>query len=86
MKEKIAVIGTGVIGGAIVRSLLKSEYGGKITATRREIEKLKELEKLGIAITRDNKKAARESDIVFVCVKPNNVKKILNEIRNEIEG
>ena len=40
MKDRIAVIGAGVIGGAIVKSLLKSKYDGKITATRREIEKL----------------------------------------------
>jgi pyrroline-5-carboxylate reductase len=86
MRDGVAVIGAGVIGGAIVKSLLKSRYDGKITATRREIEKLGELEKLGAAITRDNKKAARESNIVFVCVKPNDVGKVLKEISKEIEG
>jgi len=86
MKDGIAVIGAGVIGGAIVKSLLKSGYKGGITATRRTVEKLKELEELGAAVTRDNKKAAKESNIVFICVKPNDVAKVLKEIKEEIEG
>ncbi len=86
MRDGIAVIGTGVIGGAIVKSLLKSRYDGKITATRREIEKLEELEKLGAITTRDNKKATKESSIIFICVKPNDVEKVLKETSNEIEG
>ena len=86
MQDGIAIIGAGVIGGAIVKSLLKSRYDGKITATRREIEKLKELEKLGATIARDNKKAAEGSKIIFICVKPNDVGKVLKEISKEIEG
>lgn len=86
LKDGIAVIGAGVIGGAIVKSLLKSRYDGEITATRREIEKLKELEELGAAITNNNRKAAKECAIIFVCVKPNDVGKVLKEISKEIEG
>jgi len=88
MKDSVAVIGAGVIGGAIVKSLLKSKYDGKITATeiRRKIEKIKELENLGAAITWDNKKTAKESDIIFICVKPNDVEGVLKEIMEEIEG
>jgi len=86
MRDGVAVIGAGVIGGAIVKSLLKSRYDGKITATRREIEKLEELEKLGATTSRDNKKAAKESNIIFICVKPNDVGRVLKEISKEIEG
>jgi len=75
-----------VIGGAIVKSLLKSKYDGKIMATSKEIDKLRELEKLGAVIPRDNKKAAKESDIIFICVKPNDVRNVLEEISREIEG
>ena len=85
MKDSIAVIGAGVIGGAIVKSLLKSGYNGKIIATRRKIEKIKELAALGAAVTRDNKKATKQSDIVFLCVKPNDVGKVLKEIKKEIK-
>ena len=86
MKDDIAVIGAGVIGGAIVKSLLKGGYKGKITATRRKVEKLKELEELGAVITRDNRKAAEQSNIVFICVKQNDVGNILKEVKKEIEG
>lgn len=86
MKDGIAVIGAGVIGGAIVKSLLKSKYDGKIMATSKELEKLEELEKLGAIIPSDNKKAAKQSDIIFVCVKPNDVRNVLEEISKEIEG
>jgi len=86
VKDGIAVIGAGVIGGAIVKSLLKSKYDGKIMATSKELDKLKELEKLGAVIPSDNKKAAKESDVVFICVKPNDVRNVLEEISKEIEG
>ena len=86
MKDSIAVIGAGVIGGAIVNSLLKSGYDGKITAAEIQLEKVRELEKLGIAVTSDNRKAAKESDVVFLCVKPNVLKTVLKEVRKEVEG
>jgi len=86
MKDSIAVIGAGVIGGAIINSLLKSGYEGKVTAAEIQLEKVRELEKLGIAVTSDNRKAAKESDVVFLCVKPNVLKTVLKEIRKEVEG
>ena len=85
MSDNVAVIGAGVIGGAIVRSLLRSDSAGKITATRRSIQRLHDLENLGATTTTDNRKAARDSDIIFICVKPNDVKKVLKEITTEIE-
>ncbi|MCW4053830.1 MAG: prephenate dehydrogenase/arogenate dehydrogenase family protein, partial [Candidatus Bathyarchaeota archaeon] len=86
MKDSIAVIGAGVIGGAIVKSLLKSGYEGEITAAEIQLEKNRNLEKLGITVTCDNRKAARESEVVFLCVKPNHLKTVLKEISKEVEG
>ncbi|MGQ9641897.1 MAG: pyrroline-5-carboxylate reductase, partial [Candidatus Bathycorpusculaceae bacterium] len=65
---------------------LKKGYKGKIFATRRNKDKLSELKKLGAITTTDNKEAAKNSDIIFLCVKPNDVKKVLEEISREIEG
>lgn len=86
MKDQIAVIGAGVIGGAIVKGLLKSKHAGQIIATRRRIEKLREIQDLGAIITRDNKKAAAKSNIIFICVKPNDLENILRETKKELEG
>ncbi len=86
MNDKIAVIGAGMMGGAIVQSLLKSGYKGKITAVDIQPEKLKEQEKLGVAVTTDSKKAAAEADIIFVCVKPTAVKTVLQQINSNAKG
>ena len=86
MKNSIAVIGAGVIGGSVAKSLLKSGYAGKITVAEIQPQKAKELETLGATITKDNKKAAKSSDVVFLCVKPNILKPVLEEIKKEVEG
>jgi pyrroline-5-carboxylate reductase len=84
--ESVAVIGAGVIGGAIAKSLLKSGFKGRVIATRRDLDKLKELEKFGVCISNDNCRAARDADIIFLCVKPNDVGDVLREISGEIDG
>jgi pyrroline-5-carboxylate reductase len=86
MNDKIAVIGAGMMGSAIVKSLLKSGYRGKITAADIQPEKLREQEKLGVAVSTDNRKAVAGADIVFVCVKPNNVENVLKQISSNVKG
>ncbi len=86
MSESIAVIGAGMMGGAIAKSLIKSNYRGKITAVDFITEKLKEFETLGVSVTSDNKKAASQADIVFVSVKPGDMEKVLKEISKEVVG
>ena len=86
MNDKIAVIGVGMMGGAIVQSLLKSGYKSKITAVDIQPKKLKEQEMLGVAVSTDNRKAAADADIIFVCVKPNNVENVLKQISSNVKG
>ena len=86
MADKIAVIGSGMIGGAIIKSLLKGKYPGKLTAIDFVTEKLREFAVLGAATGSDNRKAAAEADIVFVSVKPGDLEKVLKEINKEIKG
>jgi pyrroline-5-carboxylate reductase len=86
MTDKIAVLGAGMIGGAITKSLLKSGYKGNITAADCQPEKIKEMKELGISATADNRKAAADADVVFICVKPGDVQKLLKEISKEIKG
>jgi pyrroline-5-carboxylate reductase len=86
MNDKIAIIGAGMMGGAIIKSLLKGGYKGKITAVDVQVEKLREFEALGVKTSSDNKKAAADADIVFIIVKPVDVEKVLKEISKEIKG
>jgi pyrroline-5-carboxylate reductase len=86
MKDKITVIGAGMMGGAIIKSLLKGGYQGKITAVDIQPERLKEFENLGVKTSTDNKKAAADADIIFIIVKPGDVEKVLKEISQEIKG
>ncbi|MEM1539789.1 MAG: pyrroline-5-carboxylate reductase [Candidatus Bathyarchaeia archaeon] len=84
--ESIAVIGAGMIGEAMVKSFLKKGYEGGVIATRRSLEKLKELEALGAKVTTSNKEAAGKADIIFLCVKPGDIEKVVREISGEIKG
>ncbi len=87
MNSKIAVIGTGMMGGAIIKSLLKGKIApSTITAVDIQADKLKEFEALGVKTGTDNAKAAAQADIIFVIVKPGDVAKVLKEISKEIKG
>lgn len=83
---KICIIGAGIIGSSIAKSLLSSKHVSEIIVTRRRIEKARELEKLGAIVTSNNKEAATKADIVIISVKPKDVKNVLNEIRNDVKG
>ncbi|RLG58979.1 pyrroline-5-carboxylate reductase, partial [Candidatus Geothermarchaeota archaeon] len=82
----VALIGAGTIGRAVIESLLSSGFKGRIIATRRRIEKIMDLVERGVEVTRNNKEAAKRAQVIIICVKPNDVKKVLSEIRDEIEN
>ena len=86
MNDRITVIGAGMMGSAIIKSIIKGKYAGKITAVDIAPEKLGDLEKLGVKISTDNRKSAAAADIVFLIVKPGDVEKVLKEISKEIKG
>ena len=63
MNDKIAVIGSGMMGGAIIKSLVKGGYKGKLTAVDIALDRLKEFEILGVKTSSDNVKSAAEADV-----------------------
>lgn len=81
---RIAVVGAGTIGGAIAVAL--KEAGHEVVATRRNVEKASWLKEKGVTVTRDNRKAAGEADVVFLAVKPGKVGAVLGEIADVVEG
>jgi len=86
LEDKIAFIGAGMMGGAIIKSLIKGNYAGKITAVDVSSDKLKELEKIGVETSSDSRKAISEADIIFVVVKPYDVERVLRDNCEEIKG
>jgi len=82
----VSIIGAGAIGSAVARGLIESRIFDRVIASRRHIEKIQDLKKIGVEVTRDNRKAAEEADVVIICVKPKDVEKVLREIRDEIKG
>ncbi len=86
-KEKVAFLGLGKMGGILLRALFKKNVLlPKITvATLRHPEKAQELsQELGISVTTDNRQAAQQSDLVLLCVKPQTVREVTEEIAAEM--
>ena len=83
---KIAVLGAGKIGEAVARGISKSQKVAKVFVTKRNIATLKGLASDKIVATNDNKKAAKESDLVIVSVKAGDAKRVLDEISEYASG
>ncbi len=85
--KKLAVLGTGKLGGILLRAYLKQELFSpkRVTATVKHSEKAAAFAKeLGVSVTTDNAKAARGADIVLLGVKPQVVGDVLKEIAQEL--
>jgi len=86
--KKIAVIGAGNMGRALIGGMLNAKLTSpkNITASRRNEEAVKELRKRwGIHAVTDNKKAAAGADIVILAVKPQLAQAVLGEIAPVIQ-
>jgi pyrroline-5-carboxylate reductase len=85
--KRLAVLGTGKLGGILLRAYLKQELFApkRVTATVQHAEKAKALGKeLGVAVMTENRKAVQGADIVLLCVKPKVVGEVLREIAPEL--
>ena len=86
-EKKLAVLGTGKLGGILLRAYLKQKLFDpkKVSATVRHEEKAATLSKdLGVNVVTDNRKAASGADIVLLGVKPQVVADVLKEIAPEL--
>jgi pyrroline-5-carboxylate reductase len=86
-EKRVAVLGAGKIGGILLKALLeKGLLSPQATvATVQHEERARALaEKLKVPIGTDNAAAVRGADIIFVCVKPQVVQEVMDQIRPNV--
>lgn len=82
--EKIAVLGAGKMGETLIVSLLETGVvsKGDVTATVRHEPRANELaSRLGLRTGTDNRAAVADAQLVLLCVKPQNAREVLRQIR-----
>lgn len=86
--SKIAIIGAGNLGQAMALGWAHSSHISpkNITATRRHLSALTELEEAGIQLSSNNHQAADDADIIVVAVKPYKAEEIFAEIAPVVDG
>jgi pyrroline-5-carboxylate reductase len=83
MSGKVAILGGGRIGEALLSGLLSSGWRGtdEVVVTDRREGRLAELrERYGVEATADNAAAVRDAQLVVVAVKPQDIDALLAEI------
>lgn len=81
--RKLTIIGTGNIGLALAKGLVKSNLykADEITLTRRTLTSLQEEKTLGFAVSADNAEAVHEADVVVLAILPQQIRKVMEEIK-----
>jgi pyrroline-5-carboxylate reductase len=83
----IAILGGGNLGMAIANGLHSANIAKpkNIYLTRKNIQHLDLFREKGFNITRDNRYAVRNSDVIIVAVQPQQLDTLLEEIKNELK-
>ena len=88
-KKKIAILGSGNMGEALVKGLIAS---GKTSAdalvcSDPRAERREELQKkYGVQVTANNRAAAAQADLIVIAVKPQNIDDLLEEIAPAVDA
>lgn len=84
---EIGIIGTGSMGNMLIKSFTESGIlkPGDITASNRTEEKLRKIaEETGIKTASSNRLTAERSEIIFLCVLPDDTEEVILEIRDNL--
>ena len=83
LREKIGIIGTGKIGSAILRGVIRGglvEKNRLIASAPREAVRNVHAQETGVTVTSNNAEVVDFSDMVILTVKPQVIHKVLEEI------
>lgn len=89
MEHTLGIIGTGTMGEAIIRGVIKAGIfkPGQIWAANRSNGKLDALHhELKIHAAAGNQDAAQRADVVILCTKPADLPKVLRDIKPSLTG
>lgn len=82
---KIACIGTGAMGGAIMRAVCKKCNAGDVTVTDKNTEAGKKFAaETGAVFAKTNGDAIKDADFVFIAVKPQFLQDVFDDIKDTI--
>jgi len=87
MQRRIGFVGAGNMAEALIKGLLKSNehIRGYLMASDPREERLKLFrESYGIGTTPDNRSVVKNNEIILLCIKPQIMKKVLQEIAPDI--
>lgn len=87
--KKLGFIGCGEMASAIIKGLLNSGFTNitDILASTHTDKSASDRSKvLKITVITNNKEVAKNSEIIVLATKPNQIKNVLNEIKEEING
>jgi len=85
--KTISFIGTGKMATALIGSIISSKMEVSLISSDKNENNLNYVKnKFKIKTTKDNKEAVKNSDVIFLCVKPQNFPELLNEIKDEVKN
>jgi pyrroline-5-carboxylate reductase len=86
-RMRLAVLGAGKMGGILIEAFVKQGLVSpeNIFATvQHPVAESKSGAKLSVSVSNDNRAAVKKADVVFLCVKPQTVGQVVDEIRGDL--
>lgn len=82
-EKRLAILGAGNIGTSIANGLIQSPKFSpeKIILTRRRVHLIESFKEAGFQITKDNRNAVKNSDIIIIAVEPQQFDSLITEIK-----
>jgi pyrroline-5-carboxylate reductase len=86
-KLRLAVLGAGKMGGILIEAFVKEGLilPKNISATVQHVRQdRKTLDGLSLKLGTDNRAAVRDADVILLCVKPQSIGQIVDQIKTEL--
>ena len=84
---RVAVLGVGKMGGILLEAFLEQKLfpPKNVFATVHHPERIEAVQKqFPVSVTADNAAAVCQADVILICVKPQAVREVLDEVRGEL--